>query len=365
MSTIDEINGTTAAEHIAYNPVTGVDKTDETEENGEFARLLEEALRELTTGSMTGAMNSGALGGDTMMGMGMPGGFMSIPSVNNTLEQAILKASSTGNSEDAMMALCMLMMMMQSSTSGGGGEMGMMLQMMAAMMEQMQEKDIIRDKFMYSSGGQPYTLDTIDTQVFKNTIPDTTGTTQAVLPLEWWRPTTPAIVSDMNERSPELYRAVLDQFDVEKAERYRPGREGNTYCNIYVWDATRAMGAELPYYCDPSTGAPMQFPDTKGAKVNLAKDMDAWLKQYGPQYGWHQATAEEAQRHANQGKPAMTAAGDIGHVQMVAPSTDGSFDPIRGVTIAQAGAKVSNYMYISEIYGASALANKVTYWIHE
>jgi len=368
MSTINAINATNTTDQIEYvqNPQTT--ENDETNTNEtDFADVLSEAIRDLTT--------SPAVYSDVD---NMAGSFLPLPAMGNTLEQAIMTATSTGKSDDAMMALMLLMMMMQSGgmggSGGGGGEMTMMMQMMATMIGQMQEKTAIRDNFMYSSGGEPYTLDAIDAQIFGNTIdipryeneiPDVTDSEEAILPLEWWRPTTPVIVSTKENRSAELYRAVVDQFNVETAERYRPGRQGYTFCNVYVWDVTRAMGATVPYYSDPVTGAPREYPAGRDAKVNGAIAMDGWLRKYGQYYGWREVTPEEAQMHANQGKPAVTAAGDIGHVQMIVPSEDGSYDPIRGVTIAQAGSKVSNYTHISSIYGSKTRNEKVSYWVHD
>ena len=353
MTTLNSINGVTASDQIVQTQNTGVDRADgSTADNEAFADLLSEAIDGLTE-------NSGI---DTANGM-MSGSFLPMPSLSNTLEQAIMTASSSGDSNDAMVALLMLMMMMQSGSSGGG-DMSMMMQMMSSMIGQMQDKEGLRNDFLYNSGGHPFTLDQIDELVFGKVIPKTTGTENAALPLQWWKPTTPAVVNTQFNRHPELYRNVVKQFDVEKDERYRPGREGNTYCNIYVWDVTRAMGAELPFYTDPKTGAPREYPDTKGANVMGAKAMDKWLKTHGPTYGWRQATAEQAQMHANSGRPAVASGGDKGHISMVVPSSDGRFDTVRGVAIAQAGRKNSNYMHISGVYNSSTLNSKVTYWIH-
>jgi hypothetical protein len=50
---------------------------------------------------------------------------------------------------------------------------------------------------------------------------------------------------------------------------------------------------------------------------------------------------------------------------MVVPSDSGGYDPVRGVAIAQAGRIVSNYMYITGIYGPNAMRNYVRYWVHD
>jgi hypothetical protein len=92
--------------------------------------------------------------------------------------------------------------------------------------------------------------------------------------------------------------------------------------------------------------------------------MDQWLSTYGLAYGWREVDAETAQMCANKGMPAVTTAGSLGHVQIICPSRDGKFDPIRGVTVAQAGRIVTNYTHISSIYGANSLNNSVRYWIN-
>jgi len=359
MSIVNPVSNNDSTNRIEYTGQTGVESVGASDEASEaFSALLSEALNGLTANT---GMNA------AMPMTGMPGSFLPMPSLNNTLEQAIMTASSSGDSNDAMIALLMLMMMMQSNQ--GEGDMSMMMQMMATMITQMQDKDTIRDDFMYRSGGDPFTLDSIDSRIFNRTVPygptpTVTGTNQPILPLEWWRPTTPAITSTPADRHPTVYTAIINHFDVETSERYRPGREGNTYCNIYVWDVTRAMGAELPYYTNPTTGEPMYYPDTKGAKYMGAIAMDAWLDKYGAQYGWHEVDARTAQMQANMGRPVVTTSGQRGHVQMVVPSKDGTYDPVRGVTIAQAGRIVTNYRHISGIYGANTLNTEIRYWAH-
>jgi hypothetical protein len=125
------------------------------------------------------------------------------------------------------------------------------------------------------------------------------------------------------------------------------------------------MGAEVPYYTDPSTGEPRFYPDTKGATAMLARAMCGWLETHGSKYGWREVDARTAQAHANLGRPAVTSAGSVGHVTMVVPSKDGSFDPVRGVAIAQAGRNNMNYGHIRSVYSSDALNNHVRYWIHD
>lgn len=315
-----------------------------------IAGMLADAMREETR-MMGVTAGTGA--------SGMPPGFGSF----NTggIESAIMAAAATGEVTDAQIALLMLCAMMQGSQDG---DFSMLMQMMASMLTKIEgDAEKLRSDVM-STGYDPYVLYNIDREVFHTRIPGTTGTGEVVLPLEIWKPTTPAIVNVEGERDPLLYRAVLDQFNVETAARYRPFRNGYTYCNIYVWDATSAMGAEIPHYIDPATGAPRYYPDIKGTHELGAIAIDKWLRTYGESYGWREVDAATAQSYANMGKPAVTTAGEIGHVQMVCPSADGGYDELKGVTVAQAGAKVANYTYITNIYGAGSLKN-VRYFVHE
>ena len=353
MSSIDGISGVDGAGYAEYPQHSGT-STGAPESGIDFSSIINDALRDeaMRAGITTGAGSNAMLNG-----------FMPMQVQTQGIEQMILAAASSGDVDDAKIALLMLCMMMQSG--GGEGDYSMLMQMMASMVDQFQgDEGTLRNSVM-TSGYEHYILDTIDWNVFGTSFPGPSGSGTVVLPLEFWRPTTPAITSNEADRSPERYHSVIAQFRVEAAERYRPGRNGYTYCNIYVWDVTTAMGAELPYYTDPVTGEPRYFPNTQGAKAMLAKEMDAWLKTHGATYGWRQVDEETAQYHANEGRPAVASGGSIDHISMIRPSRDGGYDPIRGVAIAQAGSRVTSYTYISNIYGTNARANQVTYWIHD
>jgi len=351
LSSIEGLTGVNNIENIEYNGYSEADKT--TASTGlDFSAMIAEALQEeVTRMSVTAGTNSG----------GTMSGYMPVQMQSQGIEQMILAAASTGEVTDAQAALFMLCMMMQSSEDS---DFSMIMQMMASMLTQIQdESGSLRDSVM-SSGYDPYILDTIDWNVFNTDMPGYPGIGRAALPTEVWRPANPTIKSTEDNRNPGLYNAVISQFRVETAERYKPFRNGYTYCNIFMWDVTSAMGAEIPHYTDPDTGEPRYYPDIKGAKSMTAVEIDGWLKKYGPEYGWHEVDAETAQLHANEGKPAVTSGGSLDHVQVVCPSKNGEFDPIRGVTVAQAGSRVTSYSYISSIYGAGSL-EKVSYWIHE
>lgn len=187
------------------------------------------------------------------------------------------------------------------------------------------------------------------------------------IPASAGKAVSPSVTSSEGNRSAALYTAVIRQFNVTKNPRYAVNKNGNndTYCNIFLWDVTRAMGAEIPHYVDPVTKAPRAYPDVKGAKEMTANDIYDWLHSVGEQYGWYKVTAEQAQALANQGKPVVTAMKNDsghGHVQVVCPSKDGGYNTEKGVTIAQAGRNLYDYAYVTQVYNASL--SKLTYFAH-
>ena len=173
------------------------------------------------------------------------------------------------------------------------------------------------------------------------------------------------LISNAGNRSAQLYRAVIDQFDVENNPKYQP-RNGGTFCNLYQQDVTEAMGAAIPHCVNTKTGAPTTKDDPDMMYMNANRTSN-WLNEYGEQYGWYEVSAEQAQALANQGHPAVTIwknnSGGHGHCQIVSPSQSGGFDPQRGVAISQAGRRLMNYSYITNVY--SATLPEVQYFAHK
>jgi hypothetical protein len=158
-------------------------------------------------------------------------------------------------------------------------------------------------------------------------------------------------------RDPNTYAQVINQFGVGENPRYAR-RNGNTYCNIFAWDVTRAMGAELPHW-RRHDGTPAQ-PFERGAYEMNANGTARWLEQHGDRYGWRRVSAEEAQSHANRGAPAVAIRenpGGIGHVAVVRPGemTD------RGPCIAQAGGRNFNEGHARDVWRGS----EPMYWVHD
>ncbi|MBK7862136.1 MAG: hypothetical protein IPJ65_26680 [Archangiaceae bacterium] len=155
-------------------------------------------------------------------------------------------------------------------------------------------------------------------------------------------------------RSADEYDSVIDQFGVESNPRYAQ-RNGNTYCNIFASDVTRAMGAEIPHWVD-GAGAPVG--QGQGYELD-ANATNAWLNQHGAEYGWREVSAAEAQRLANEGHPAVASwnnPGGIGHIGVVRPG-----DLANGPALAQAGAQNLNHSHVYDIFPTTG----TEFWVHD
>ncbi len=180
-----------------------------------------------------------------------------------------------------------------------------------------------------------------------------TGTTNT----RAWIPVDAPLQNQSGDRNANRYDQVLNQFGVGSNPRYRP-RGGNTYCNIFVWDATRAMGAEIPHWVDQS-GRPARV-GAPGAWEMDANDTNRWLNNQGAGAGWRRVSAAQAQAHANTGAPSVVSwknPGGIGHIGMVRPGqlTD------RGPAMAQAGSRNFNNGHVADGFGR----RQPEYWIHD
>ncbi len=130
---------------------------------------------------------------------------------------------------------------------------------------------------------------------------------------------------------------VLNGLDVEHNRRYLPsGTRGTssrvTHCNQFAQEVLR------------QTGVPRQNMPTGNANT-----MNRWLNNQGAAHGWHQVSAADAQRMANEGHPVLASwqntRGPHGHVAVVKPGhTD-------GVHIAQAGGHNYNDAPVARGFG--------------
>jgi hypothetical protein len=146
------------------------------------------------------------------------------------------------------------------------------------------------------------------------------------------------------------YVAILDRLQVERNPRYRRGRQGRneTYCNLFVADASQALGAPIPLWLAEDSG---------GRRYLNANAMQAWLLGAGAALGWQPVSADEAQQAANEGRPAVASWKNPrpehpGHIAMLRPGAC----PVgaeRGPRIAQAGRH--NYQSTDAVVGFGSL----------
>ena len=147
-------------------------------------------------------------------------------------------------------------------------------------------------------------------------------------------------------RCPGHLLGVAAQFRVESEPRYQP-RDGNTFCNIFVWDVTSALGAEVPHWVDDA-GNPCAPGHGRELSANALCD---WLESDAAlERGWRTVGSAEAELEAGEGRPVVATlrnqAGH-GHVAILLPS-------LRGPRIAQAGAHNMFDAPLARGFGATA-----------
>jgi hypothetical protein len=184
------------------------------------------------------------------------------------------------------------------------------------------------------------------------------GTTPAPGTIETRRsfPTNAPLENHACCRSRATYDSVINQFAVGVNPRYAH-RNGSTYCNIFAWDVTRAMSAEIPHWVD-AKGDPT--PHLKGNELN-ANAINTWLHQHGARFAWRQGSLDEAVEHANAGRPVVASwknGGGIGHIAVIRPGLATSEGPL----MAQAGATNSNAIRMYRVWKRSS---KVEPWLHD
>ena len=154
-------------------------------------------------------------------------------------------------------------------------------------------------------------------------------------------------------RKPDCLRAAVRQFDVEHNRRYAANQQGwgETYCNIFVWDCTRALECEIPH--------------VHNRAELTALGMLGWLQNNGVDAGWYQVDRLEGWQRANAGYPVVAAWENPSHypdgrrrpshVAVLIPSPDMS------LRIAQAGA--INF-YDGPLERGFGFARGIQYWTH-
>src|SRR5438128_2575136 len=133
----------------------------------------------------------------------------------------------------------------------------------------------------------------------------------------------PPLTNSPGQRDPAIYSQLINQFAVGHNPRYLPG-DGNTCCNIFAWDVSRAMNAEIAHWVDSSGNIAAPFaPHANEININGGVN---WMRDHGVnQFGWRSCDAQQAQDGANNGKIAVvmwknTGSGH-GHIAVVRPGS--------------------------------------------
>jgi len=138
------------------------------------------------------------------------------------------------------------------------------------------------------------------------------------------------------------YIDTIRWFNVSDSTRYQAGGTGS-YCNIFLWDVTSALGVEIPHYVNGiETDANWIYLWLTGEGQDSGAPSWEWGK--ASDLGWFEVTAEEAQKNANQGYPTVATMADPdayshGHVAVVIPGKLVVVNTTSYPLIAQAGAR--------------------------
>ncbi len=178
-----------------------------------------------------------------------------------------------------------------------------------------------------------------------------------ITPIDAWKEVVPAVVNTPGTRNSALYCDVIKQFDVVNNVRYKPSKLGfgETYCNIFLWDCTKALECEIPHWVDTFGNRV----DVGKGKENNANALVDWLIGKGfNDLGWMAVSDNTAIKRASYGFPTVVVwknPGGIGHVAMVMPSTS-------GVRISQAG---GTNLYDSELVHGFGHIQPLKFFTHE
>lgn len=141
--------------------------------------------------------------------------------------------------------------------------------------------------------------------------------------------------------------AMLALFAVDKSPRYQPQNvDGRviTFCNIFMWDWSIAMRAELPHFVD-------------GKELVINQTIDRLRS--GKEDGWHDCGQDDAHAMAKTGMPVIVTWYNPnrgpGHVAVV--------EPEKKLTVAQAGRICGYGLSLSAAFGAQRLSS-LQYWYH-
>lgn len=153
-----------------------------------------------------------------------------------------------------------------------------------------------------------------------------------------------AVIGSSSQRSGSILNAAIGQFAVESTKRYQAifdatGRLKDTWCNIFAWDTSCSLDAEIPHWTNPD-GSPAE-PSWEPGHLQVERSANGtqdWLAEFGAKYGWSLVSeAQDAQERANAGFPTYATLKEPNGHGHIAPLI--AVDAQAGVWIAQAGAR--------------------------
>ncbi|MEN3370782.1 MAG: hypothetical protein V7609_2925 [Verrucomicrobiota bacterium] len=185
-----------------------------------------------------------------------------------------------------------------------------------------------------------------------------------------------SLSNSTTERSAYNLSRVINQFQVATSPRYAVAQNGATYCNIFVWDFTRAMEAEIPHWvvtgyenvsAVQSDGSFSVGPTER--RELTAKATVNWLNKFGKNHGWRRVSETEAQPAANSGHPTIAVwdnpDGEHGHMAVVRPGSVEDARRRNGVAEAQAGKLVDDAVHLRKGFNLDASPKVIQYWYHD
>lgn len=173
--------------------------------------------------------------------------------------------------------------------------------------------------------------------------------------VEPWLPYPFTVFNGENQRSPKDSAEVIRQFNVANNSRYI-ARDEKTYCNIFPWDFTCAMGCEIPHWVDVFRN---RVAVGRGSEQTANGIVD-WLNAVGAPNGWVRLGEYEARQRAVNGYPTLVLwknQGGIGHMAVVFPNSDTT-----KTYIAQAGARCFENEPLSRGFGNR---ENLQFWSHD
>lgn len=165
------------------------------------------------------------------------------------------------------------------------------------------------------------------------------------------------VKSTPNNRDPNLYQDVINQFAVGNNPRYapivRPGPNNDiTFCNTFAGDVARAMGHPFPtkaeWGINPKDRATIGMPDL----WRYFTDSKAPIR--AADQGWKEipvSNLQELERYVNSGKMAVVVTPD--HIAVVRPNQ--RITDLASIRIAQAGAINANDIPLVKGFGQKRL----------